>query len=660
MGIRQSEDWYEKMRRCRSHFLETGEVDPAVRPAVAESWRRCRQMDLDLSTSYRLEKLGNEERERLLKRNEGLIQAAHPILKTVVSLVEGTQYVVTLHDRDGWILDYLFAGDNPVFSARGFDVGSLWAEETIGTSSSYMCTDKDMEVQLIGYEHYNERMREMVGTAAPIHGSDGKVAGCINMCGYYKNGHPHTLGLIKTAALLIEAEWQKERMQRLSQDILEMLPDGIAVLDENLSVRRATFQLASILRMPQKAILSLNFGRLFKKGDFSDRLKRSAAPFSYPEYELSIPGGRTVSCSVQVSPVIAGDGKMETVVILQENRGPQKIAGQAAGNQASYSFDDIITEDPGMLAQIEMMKEIADTDCCVLIEGESGTGKELFAHSLHSESGRRKGPFIAVNCASLPRSLVESELFGYEKGAFTGARSEGSPGKFELANGGTIFLDEVGELPLEVQAALLRVLDNHKVMRIGGRTEKPLDVRVVAATNRNLYSEVQKGNFRSDLYFRLNVLKFDIPPLRDRGRDVEILARRFLEQISQKGGARKKELSEDFLGALSRHPWPGNVRELQNTVVRSYYACRGQLITAEDLPAEIRGSGQLQAPKTNCGAAAPAAPAAASGILAEAEREALVEILRECGGNVEQAAQKLGVSRATVYRRMKQYGIKMR
>ena len=670
--MNQSEAWYQKMKECRERFLATGELDPAVRPIVAQSWKRCSRLEMDVSSNYRLEKLEKNDRERLLKQNDDLIQAARPVLAKVVELVEGTQYVVTLHDRAGWILDYLFAGDNPVFSARGFDVGSLWSEETIGTSSSYMSTMNDTEIQLVGWEHYNERMREMVGTAAPIHDRKGRVAGCINMCGYYQNGHLHTLGLVKMAAMEIESRWERRQMERLFQDVFELLPEGVAVLDRDLRVQRATFRLASILGMPQKSIRALDFAGLFQKEDFLDRLKASPLPFSYPEYELNLPGGKSVSCSVQVSPVVSASGREETVVVLQESRVLQKLANRVSGNRASYSFEDIITEDPGMLAQIRMMKEIADTDCCVLIEGESGTGKELFAHSLHNASRRKNGPFIAVNCASLPRTLVESELFGYEKGAFTGARSDGSPGKFELANGGTIFLDEVGELPLEVQASLLRVLDNHKVMRIGGRTEKALDVRVAAATNRNLYREVQEGNFRSDLYFRLNVLKFDIPPLRERGKDMELLARAFLEQMNRKGEARPKEMSQEFLDALFFYPWPGNVRELQNTVVRAYYACRGTRLSAADLPAGIRGwspeeGGGQRLRQAERGTEREAdrkeqnpEEKPLSGILADAEKEALIQALRDCGGDAKEAGRILGMSRATVYRRMKRYGIRLR
>lgn len=270
---------------------------------------------------------------------------------------------------------------------------------------------------------------------------------------------------------------------------------------------------------------------------------------------------------VSVTPMLSENRVTRVILFLQELQAINRVANQVAGNKARYDFCDIITEDPRMLDIIESMKGVAVTDCSVLIEGESGTGKELFAHSIHNYSDRKRWPFIAINCASLPRSLVESELFGYEKGAFTGASNQGNPGKFELANGGTIFLDEIGELPLEIQAKLLRVLDTHRISRIGGKAEKELNVRVIAATNRNLLDEVQKSNFRGDLYYRINVLKFNIPPLRLRTGDVTLLSANILKTLNLKGrevsGAPTvKQFDDAFLYGLTGYAWPGNVREL--------------------------------------------------------------------------------------------------
>jgi len=232
-------------------------------------------------------------------------------------------------------------------------------------------------------------------------------------------------------------------------------------------------------------------------------------------------------------------------------------------------------------------KSIAAYDCTVLITGESGTGKELFAHSIHNASNRNNGPFVAINCAALPKDLVESELFGYEKGSFTGASKEGCPGKFELANTGTIFLDEIGELPLEIQSKLLRVLDNHTITRIGGKYERNLDVRVIAATNRNLYNEIQANNFRGDLYYRINVFNIKLIPLRERPEDIELCAEFFLQKLNDKNFGIKKFFDKEFINTIKKHNWPGNVRELENVIQRAYYLSKNDMISYLFIPEYI-------------------------------------------------------------------------
>lgn len=291
---------------------------------------------------------------------------------------------------------------------------------------------------------------------------------------------------------------------------------------------------------------------------------------------------------------------------------------------------------------VQLAQKYAHYDGAVLIEGESGTGKELFAQAIHNESSRAKGPFVAVNCASLPRDLIESELFGYEKGAFTGALREGNPGKFELANHGTLFLDEIGEMPLEFQAKLLRAVESLRIRRLGGTQERKLDLRVIAATNRNLRHEAEQGRFRQDLYYRLNVLKLDIPPLRERPLDIGFCAKAFLERFNQKYPEQRKEMSPDYLDALQQYDWPGNVRELQNSMERTFYACNTDVLTADDFRFVITGM-TVSDKKENCGQ--------------KNKREEILAVLRSAEGRAEVAAQKLGISRATFYRMCKRYGI---
>ncbi|MDF2883795.1 MAG: PspF2, partial [Clostridiaceae bacterium] len=235
--------------------------------------------------------------------------------------------------------------------------------------------------------------------------------------------------------------------------------------------------------------------------------------------------------------------------------------------KAKYKFEDIFTVSDCGKKCIETAKNYSKNDFSVLLTGESGVGKELFAHSIHNESNRKEGPFISVNCAAIPENLIEAELFGYEAGAFTGANKDGRIGKFELANGGTIFLDEIGDLPLSMQAKLLRVLQENEMVRIGGNHIISLDLKVIAATNCNLEEKIKEGNFREDLYYRLNVLNLNIPPLRQRKEDIPLLIDNFITKLYQKCGIYKK-FSDESINVLTNYYWPGNIRELKNIVER--------------------------------------------------------------------------------------------
>lgn len=310
-----------------------------------------------------------------------------------------------------------------------------------------------------------------------------------------------------------------------------------------------------------------------------------------------------------------------------------------------YSFESILTENQTMLTLIKQAQRIADSSATVLILGESGTGKELFAQALHEASSRKKGPFIAINCGAIPSDLIESELFGYEEGAFSGARRKGKPGKFELASGGTLFLDEVGELPLDCQSKLLRVLEERKIDRLGGTKSTSVDFRLVAATNRNLESDVNSGKFRSDLYYRINEFPLVIPPLRSRPEDIPLLARHFLEEVSRRERLPLLKISELASEALLQHDWPGNVRELRGLMRQMAWKTLGSTLEPTDLPAFFHNG---QAVKI-------------SGTLDEqlitAERQAITSAMEASGGNKALAARMLGIHRTALYKKMSRLGI---
>ena len=321
-----------------------------------------------------------------------------------------------------------------------------------------------------------------------------------------------------------------------------------------------------------------------------------------------------------------------------------------------YGFPRIIGESDAIKRAVSETQRVATTDTTVLLLGESGTGKELFARAVHHLSPRRDKPFVAVNCAAIPETLIESELFGHEKGAFTGA-SERRPGKFELASGGTIFLDEVGELPLAAQGKLLRAIEEKVVDRVGGRAPVPVDVRVVAATNRDLRSAAEAGEFRRDLYFRLAVFPVEIPPLRERGDDVVLLARHFAAQLGRELRKREAVLTEEAVAALRAHRWPGNVRELENAIERACILADSAALTPDDLGLGRAGGGpgveDGRAEFDTSGTLSEAAGRAVSAV----ERRKIAEALRAHEGNKTRAAEELGVSYKTLLTKIKEYNL---
>lgn len=336
---------------------------------------------------------------------------------------------------------------------------------------------------------------------------------------------------------------------------------------------------------------------------------------------------------------------------------PFGLADSPAPGNKQIMIRDIVGSNERFLRTIQLANSASANDANVLILGESGTGKEIFAKAIHNESQRRNKPFVAINCGAMSRELINAELFGYMEGAFTGAKKGGSPGKFEIAKGGTLFLDEIGDMPLELQATLLRVLQEREVIRIGGHTPIPVDVRIIAATNKNLNDEIAyKGSFRSDLYFRLNVFTIELVPLRERVDDIPELTASFIAELNATSGFHKKHLSNESLEVLLRHSWPGNVRELKNVVERSFYlAGNSPVIRPDHLPASIIHKEPVVPTGAADRAPRPDTLETFKKMGSQIEKGELKELLVKYRGNVSKVAKHLGMSRTTLYRKLKTY-----
>lgn len=356
-----------------------------------------------------------------------------------------------------------------------------------------------------------------------------------------------------------------------------------------------------------------------------------------------------------LQPILdAGSQASGAVLTFREMGEVGRLVNRVIGVQRTFAFEDIIGSSPIIEKTKELARIAAGTSSNILIQGETGTGKEVFAQAIHNASAYSEGPFLAVNCAALPRDLIESELFGYVEGAFTGASKKGRLGKFELASGGTLFLDEIGEIPPEVQVKLLRVLQEKAIVRVGGDRTIPVNCRMITATNRDLHRAVGEQKFRQDLLYRLDVITIEVPPLRERRSDIPLFVTRFIENFAQRNSKAVEGIAPEVLEKLSTYTWPGNVRQLENAIEHAVALAKERVVQWGDLPAHLQGV--VSGEGTNIEFQDTFTQARLS--YEEATKSMYIEALRVEQGDISKAAHLLGISRATFYRRLRKFGLK--
>ena len=427
-----------------------------------------------------------------------------------------------------------------------------------------------------------------------------------------------------------------------SDKILRSMSSGFVVLLPDLTVRDANPAACALLQTAEDKLIGAKLSNFVLSELQVKKVFATGEAITDQESFIKLKH-KTLHILKTAVPVKDKDGKVIAVLDhFREIKEAHKLVSRMTGARASFTFSDLIHESPSMSDAIELARMASTNTLSVLISGESGTGKELFAHAIHQASSRCDAPFVVIDCASMPRELVASELFGYTEGAFTGARRGGMLGKFELADGGTVFLDELGELPQEVQAQFLRVLQTRQVVRLGGKAVIPVDIRIIAATNRNLEQEVLQGGFREDLFYRLNVLSIHIPPLRSRSEDIAPLAAYFTQKYCSMVGKSMVSLSPEALALLQRYSWPGNVRELENIIARAVHIC------ADTIKPE-----HIMQPRMETNNVWPTLTTPSSGeSYRDTQMRAFQDAILACGGNISQAARRLGVARSTIYKRI--------
>ncbi|ANX11658.1 hypothetical protein ABE41_006530 [Fictibacillus arsenicus] len=631
------------VQKAWSAYIEKDDLSEGkIRTDILNSWERSKQFGVD---PFQLEVKEVVQQDDLIYRrekNDTLLSFALPDMKYLSDSLQHTDTIVTISDKNGVILNSF--GDTAILK-KGEKVrhmpGAVWTEEVAGTNAIGTVLKSKKPVQVLFTEHFCTGWHDWYCAAAPILNPFTKeLLGVFDITGKSTIINPHTIGLAISKANHISKYIEQNvyqyglKLNPFLNATLDSTEDGIIIADAK----------KNILKMNVKTELYLkNMGvKSLKHLGELDALVNLVleGQENTIEHEITLHKDNSrYICSV--IPIIMDQELLGVVIRLRVSKPNSKLMKTSVTkvNQLSstkYNFGQLIGKSPNFLKSIKLAEKASLLNSTLLLSGETGTGKEIFAQSIHHASERKNEPFIAINCAAIPRELIESELFGYESGSFTGAKSKGSQGKFELAKGGTIFLDEIGDMPLKVQVHLLRVLEEKVVTRIGGEKPIPIDVRIISATHKNLIDEVHKEQFRQDLLYRLRVIQIRLPSLRERTEDIPLLVKHFVKKFSPQFTDKDVLLPIETIQLLKKYQFPGNIRELKNIVEQSLFNMEGNVLHPYYLPSELIES--VEHP-------------------IDFEKEQLIAALTRMSGNITNVAIDLGISRATLYRKLKKYGI---
>ncbi|HET89613.1 MAG TPA: PAS domain-containing protein [Chloroflexi bacterium] len=641
---------YQFLKEAWSQFVERGDSSAeGLDPAIIRSWKFCREIGLDPLVVPQAECEDAEGLDRRRQECFDLIAIARPFMEDIYQFAGEADLVVYLADASLCVLERV--GDESLqdrLRQAGLSRGVWLTDDQIGTNAASLVLRNGMPAQVVGPEHFCSVYHFLTGVAAPIHAPSGEMLGTIGIVMLESKSHPYALSIVMAAARAIENQLQAdESLAETHHHLLELnvalqaVNKGIIFLNAEGWITQINFRAGDILGMSIRQAMGRRLRDLITIPTELEIAMIEQASVEEREIIFQTPGGGR-PCRVSLDVLWEGDRSLGFTLMLEPTAEVQRLAQRVVGTRAHFTFDDVIGQDVKIRRVLYYARTVAQSDSTVLLLGESGTGKEMFAQAIHNASRRANGPFVAINCAAIPRELMSSELFGYE-GAFA-VGEEGRPGKFELADGGTIFLDNVDGMSLNVQGSLLQVIDTKEIMRLGGRRVIPLDVRIIAASNSvDLENQVQQGRFRADLFYRLHVLTLTIPPLRERGNDVLLLIARLAEQFAQR---LKKDvkISHEAMAVLQSYQWPGNVREMENVLERAMHIVEGNVLTLEHLPVELRSAvigGRDQVVLT----------------LQEAELQAIIRAGRALQGNVTQMADALGIGRTTLWRKMNRHNL---
>ncbi|PVX77050.1 sigma-54-dependent Fis family transcriptional regulator [Paraburkholderia unamae] len=643
----------------------------ATRPTsepVAQSWARCvNEFKLDPSRFSPPPVLTDYELSQRREAVSDLIACARLEMTTLYQQLADPELAVALVDAGGVIVHQVssmpFA---EAVAADGFRVGAMWSEREAGTNGMGTCLAERECIAVCQHEHFYPRYTSLTCSAAPIFDDRGEIAGVLDVTSRSKLLQQHSLVLVGMSRQMIENRLLDARYRHANMIHFHSRPEFVGTLHGG---KLAVADDSTVLAANRSALFQLGFRELSElrgrrieeafNASLEDMIARSIRGSFHPITVYSANASNRFFLVAQTPQNSAGlSTRIAVSAPVPRSRAPEKRPPPRIDEIAHLEFGD-----PLMASQIQLAARVVQRKIPIVLRGQTGTGKEVFAQALHSISPHASGPFVPVNCASLPENLIESELFGYRAGAFTGAQREGRRGKIVQANGGTLFLDEIGDMPLALQARLLRVIEEHEVTPLGAETTVKVDFQLVSASHRNLLELVHGGQFREDLYYRLKGVELTLPPLRERVDKLALIHHLLANETDND----PPELSPEAQHALLTYPWPGNIRQLRHVLQMAIALCDGQLIRSEDLPAEITQRGpQIEAPAA---AHAPAQAAlqhqaddadlSALNALQLKERETVLSLLDEHRWNVSNVAKALSISRNTLYRKMRRLHIRL-
>ena len=635
-------------------FVAEGRLDPDLDPVVALSWQRCAPR-LDPRRAPQWAYLSPSTLPLTSVQHSFLRLVARPVMEDIYQFIEGSGHLLVLTDSSACVFELL--GD-PVIEEQlrtlGIRPGAFLDEGRIGTNAFALALAESFPVQILGPEHFLTAFHDLHSAAAPLHDPAGNPIGTIGLFRRQTPALPPSLGIVFAAAKAIENQLQAEHFIREANAqttefnaTLDAISEGILAWTAQGIVTHLNGRGGELLGIKP----SLVVGRpLLDRIMLPESISRAAGrgeELNDVEASYKVDGEKhDVSVSLRVIRHQRGE-PLAFITTLRPMAQVHQLVNRLLGSQARLTLDDIVGQ--GTAAQ-QMRRQALDavrTRESMLLVGEQGTGKNSLARAIHNSGTRAAGPFLAMNCHAIPRELVIDEFLGFEPGAFSTATATGQPSKFELADGGTLFIEEIDALPLEMQAILSRILRSGEVVRLGGKRAMPVDVRVIASTEVELVERTKTGSFRGDLFYLLNACRIQLPPLRDRAEDIPPLLDRSLERLRLQFG-RTLALAPSALEVLCRYAWPGNIAELESVMELASFNSDGQEIAVEHLPEFLR-SGAPQAEERPLPATVPT--------LRELERRAIADALLVAKGNHSKAARMLDISRNTLYRKLKELEI---